>query len=69
MSVNREKPWTTRETAEATGIPVGTLNYWRHIGKGPAYAKVGKKVLYDPAAVWAWIDAHVTTPETGAVSA
>lgn len=63
MATSRERPWTTREASEATGIPIGTLNYWRHIGTGPAYAKVGRKVLYAPATVWAWIDAQTTDPE------
>ncbi|MFJ5872409.1 helix-turn-helix transcriptional regulator [Dietzia maris] len=66
MDTNRARPWTTREASEATGIPVGTLNYWRHVGTGPAYAKVGRKVLYDPATVWAWIDTRTTDPEAAA---
>ena len=61
MNTHRDRPWTTREASGATGIPAGTLNYWRHVGDGPTYLKVGRRVFYDPATVWSWMDAHATT--------
>lgn len=66
MTAKRERPMTAQEVAEETGIPVGTLAYWRHDGRGPAYLKIGKRVKYDPAVVWAWIDAHQRDPEAAA---
>ena len=63
MSANRERPMTTKEVSEATGIAAGTLQFWRHVGKGPAYYKAGKRVYYDPATVWAWMDAQTRDPE------
>ena len=32
-----------------------TLAYWRHIGKGPKYAKVGRRVVYRREDVEAWL--------------
>jgi excisionase family DNA binding protein len=37
---------TTAEVAELLRTPVETVRYWRHIGKGPASFKVGRRVLY-----------------------
>ena len=36
-----------KECEEYTGIAVSTLQTMRHIGYGPTYIKVGRKVLYD----------------------
>ncbi len=63
MSAYRERPMSAREVSEATGIPVGTLAFWRHQGRGPAYMKFGKSVRYDPSTLWAWIDAQAKDPE------
>ncbi|MBF6189517.1 helix-turn-helix domain-containing protein [Nocardia farcinica] len=47
---------TTREVAEATGIPEGTWRYWRHLGIGPASFRMGrKKVVYRRSALTEWI--------------
>jgi hypothetical protein len=41
------KPTNSPESiSEATGIPVGTLGYWRSSGIGPKFSKIGKTVLY-----------------------
>ena len=37
---------TTDEAAEVLRTPVATLRYWRHLGKGPASFKLGRRVLY-----------------------
>lgn len=46
---------TTAEVAEALRTPAETVRYWRHIGKGPASFKVGRRVLYDRSDVEAFI--------------
>jgi excisionase family DNA binding protein len=46
---------TTAEVAELLRAPVETVRYWRHIGKGPASFKAGRKVLYAREDVEAWI--------------
>ncbi len=37
---------TTEEVAELLRAPVESVRYWRHIGKGPASFKAGRRVLY-----------------------
>ena len=44
------------ETAEVIKSTESTLAYWRHIGKGPRYAKVGRRVVYRRDDVAAWLD-------------
>lgn len=44
------------EVAELTGIARGTLAYWRGIGKGPRWAKLGRRVVYRRADVERWVD-------------
>ncbi len=46
---------TTDELAQELRTPVDTIRYWRYAGKGPRSLKVGRRVLYDPADVEAWI--------------
>ena len=47
---------TTEEVADLVRAPIETVRYWRHIGKGPASFKVGRRVLYAVEDVDAWID-------------
>lgn len=42
---------TTAEVAEILRTPTETVRYWRHLGKGPASFKVGRRVLYERADV------------------
>lgn len=48
------------DVSAQTGVPVNTLRYWRHRnkGEGPKSARLGKRVVYRPADVQAWIDAQ-----------
>lgn len=46
---------TTTEVADLLRTGPETVRYWRHIGKGPASFKVGRRVLYARADVEAWI--------------
>jgi excisionase family DNA binding protein len=38
---------TTAEVAHLLRTSPESVRYWRHIGKGPASFRVGRKVLYD----------------------
>jgi len=38
-------------------MPVESVRYWRHIGKGPASFKLGRRVLYAIEDVEAFVDA------------
>ena len=40
----------------------GTLNQWRHAGRGPAYIRLGGRVLYEGAALNRWLDQHRVEP-------
>lgn len=47
---------TTDEVAEALRTSSSTVRYWRHIGYGPISVKVGRRILYRPSDVAAWVD-------------
>jgi DNA-binding transcriptional MerR regulator len=53
----------TREVAEQLRTPEETLRYWRHIGKGPASFRVGRRVLYDAAVLDRWIQEQQATTD------
>jgi predicted DNA-binding transcriptional regulator AlpA len=44
------------EVAEITRIPLPTLRFYRHTGKGPRSFKLGNRVVYKRADVEAWIE-------------
>ena len=48
---------TVSEVAEMLRMPVESVRYWRHIGKGPASFKLGRRVLYAIEDVEAFVDA------------
>ena len=45
---------TTAELADRTGIPAETFRYWRAMGRGPTYLKLGRVIRYRLADVEAW---------------
>jgi predicted DNA-binding transcriptional regulator AlpA len=47
------------DVSELTRVPIATLRYWRHIGKGgPKSFKIGNRVAYKLEDVEAWIEAQ-----------
>ena len=46
---------TPKDVEEETGIPEGTLRYYRHAGTGPASFRLGGRVRYRRSDVSAWI--------------
>ena len=44
------------EVSEQTRVPIDTLRYWRHIGKGPKSFRNGKRVMYLQEEVDGWIE-------------
>lgn len=48
----------TVEVYQQTGIPVATLRWWRHRGKGPVSFKLGRTVFYDVKDVAAWVESQ-----------
>lgn len=58
---------TVNQVSDETGVPVGTLRYWRHAGTGPESFKLGRRVVYRRSAIDAWISAQqVATTRGGA---
>jgi len=38
---------TTAEVAKLLRTPTETLRFWRHVKKGPASFRLGRRILYD----------------------
>ncbi len=61
----------TKEAAHYVGLSARTLEKHRTFGTGPAYRKVGGRVLYSIEELRAWVDrgrcASTTDPNNGAV--
>jgi predicted DNA-binding transcriptional regulator AlpA len=62
------KPINASEAAEYLGISVSTLSKRRVFGGGPKYLKLGRRVVYDPRDLDAWLNAHrrASTSDAGA---
>jgi excisionase family DNA binding protein len=61
---------TQAETAELLRLSERTLERWRVIGGGPAYVKLGKRVLYPRTELHRWIASHLchSTSEASCLS-
>ncbi|MCC6983611.1 MAG: helix-turn-helix domain-containing protein [Bauldia sp.] len=46
------------EAAKLTGLSPSTLAKLRLTGRGPAYCKLGRRVLYRPSDLTDWLDLH-----------
>lgn len=48
---------STPSVAVLTDTPEGTLKYWRSVGEGPRWIKLGRKAIrYWRSDVFAWIE-------------
>ena len=45
-TTNQHQLLTKPEAAEYLRTPESTLNYWRHMGKGPKSARIGSRIFY-----------------------
>lgn len=50
---------TPHEVAETLQIPPTTLYQWRHQGKGPRAARIGKHLRYRATDLEAWVTEQV----------
>lgn len=44
------------ELAEFLSVPLSTIYYWRHVGKGPPALRAGRLLRFELATVLAWLD-------------
>lgn len=51
---------TTNEVAALCRTSPETLRYWRNMGRGPSWFKIGRRVLYEADEVQEWIDSLKT---------
>ena len=56
---------TVREVSEMLRTPEATLRYWRHMGRGPAGFKIGRRVLFKEEDVTAWLLEQSRTARPG----
>ncbi|WP_082467557.1 MULTISPECIES: helix-turn-helix domain-containing protein [unclassified Sphingomonas] len=56
-----QKLLTTVEAAPLFGVTPKTAENWRCMGVGPAFVRAGRRVVYDPADIAAWIAKHRAT--------
>ncbi len=52
---------TTAEAAPLFGVTPKTAENWRCLGMGPAFVRAGRRVVYDPADIAAWIEKNRAT--------
>ena len=53
-----------KECADDLGVSVATLASWRTYGRGPAYWKYGRTILYSRRANMEWKRAQRVNPRT-----
>ena len=64
-----ERYLTTKQVSETTGLPLGTLRYWRHIGEGPESMTLGRKrVVYKLSKLNEWLAAQEDNNVRGGVA-
>ena len=55
MDTMEQGPVDTTVAAKMMGVAASTLENWRSRGNtGPAFLKIGRRVLYDPRDIEAW---------------
>lgn len=55
----------TSEVSEMTGVPIGTLRYWRHSDTGPASFTLGRRVVYRRDEVMRWVSERENATRRG----
>lgn len=55
----------SKQVSEWTGVPVGTLRYWRHANEGPPSFCLGRRVVYRRDQVERWIETQEQTTRRG----
>lgn len=58
-----------KELSRLFRVSIGTLRFWRAIGRGPRYRKVGQLVRYAPSDVHHWLNRRPTGGEAATEAA
>jgi predicted DNA-binding transcriptional regulator AlpA len=66
--IDPPKVVTASEAARLVGLSASTLAKLRLNGNGPAYCKLGRRVLYRPADLEAWLQSRITRDTSDADS-
>lgn len=53
-----QKPWDDDEYCAFRNISKSASAQERYKGTGPRFMRVGRRVYYDPADVYAWLEGH-----------
>ena len=56
---------STKQVSGMTGLPCGTLRYYRHMDIGPASFTLGRRVVYRRADVLRWISERENATRRG----
>ena len=51
-----ERLMSITDLSEMLGVPIHTLDRWRHNGEGPVGYRIGRHVKYRRATVEAWLE-------------
>lgn len=65
LEAQMEEGLNTRQAASFLGLRPGTLAWWRMESRGPAYVKLGKRVVYHIDALRRFQTSHTIDPERG----
>lgn len=57
---------TLDDFAEETGIPSGTLRYWKHVGRGPSWQRIGRRLYARRTDLDAWLRAQFNNADPAA---
>ncbi|OFE05490.1 AlpA family transcriptional regulator [Rhodococcus sp. 1139] len=69
VAAQTEKYLTTKQVSEMTGLPLGTLRYWRHCNTGPESQTLGRKrVVYKLSKLNEWLAAQENNSVRGGVA-
>jgi DNA-binding transcriptional MerR regulator len=56
------------EASRITGVPVGTLRFWRATNQGPRSYVVGRRLWFDVPDLEAWLDEQKVRSVRGGVA-
>lgn len=57
---------STDDAAKLLNLSANTLRWWRSVGLGPDFYKLGRNVKYDVDTLFAWVKANVRCPSVSA---